>query len=149
MYLCHPYFVRCYILSIRMLKRGFTLVELITVMAMIGFIATITLTGLNSSRQKSRDTVRTGDMQTLSRAVESYFSEHFEFPDSLDDLTSYFTGGVLPSDPSPDRSYRYQKITTPSRGYCLGAMMEREEAQNAITCGLESVTGINYQVVGP
>ncbi|MFA6050812.1 MAG: type II secretion system protein [Candidatus Paceibacterota bacterium] len=129
-------------------RNGFTLVELIVVLAMIGFLASITLTGLNNSRQRSRDTIRAGDLKSLSQAAETYFSEEFVFPDSLSELAKYYSDNVLPTDPSPDRSYMYEKGLN-SKTYCLGAMMETEEQQNTVVCGLEVNGGINYQVQGP
>jgi len=128
--------------------KGFTLVELIVVLAMIGFLASITLTGLNSSRERSRDTIRAGDLKSLSQAAEVYFSEEFVFPDSLSELAKYYSDNVLPTDPSPDRSYVYQKEMN-SNHYCFGAMMETEEQQNTVVCGLELLDGVNYQVQGP
>jgi len=144
------------------MRRGFTLVEVMIVISMIAVIASFSFISLNKSREKARDAVRAGDLTTYAKAAEVYFSEHFYFPANEDDktiptvLAEYYTaagGGQAARDPSPDRHYYYMK-TVPAnirepKGYCLGAMMENDVDQNNVTCGLEDIEGVNYQVKGP
>lgn len=126
------------------LKRGFTLVELVTVIGMIGLIATYSLTRLNHSRERARDVVRAGDVRNLSKAVETYFSTEFVFPDDLSQVSDIFAEG-LPRDPRTGEDYLYVKSVS-SKGYCLGAVMETTTEQNDVDCG---ATGANYQLQGP
>ncbi len=134
-------------------KKGYTLVELLVVMAMIGILSSVIMVGLGSSREKARDAIRAGDLKSLSQAVETYFSENFEFPaalddgneESVDDLKQYYSDRIIPHDPNPESHYQYAVLTNP-KGYCLGALMEQESSGNDVDCGL---TGVNYQIKGP
>jgi prepilin-type N-terminal cleavage/methylation domain-containing protein len=54
-------------------KKGFTLIELLVAIAIIGILATIVLTVLNSTRKKARDAVRWSDMNQISKAMLLYY----------------------------------------------------------------------------
>ena len=50
-------------------KRGFTIIELLVVITIIGLLATVVLAGLTSARQKGRDARRMGDLKQMSNAI--------------------------------------------------------------------------------
>ncbi len=135
---------------------GYTLIELLVVMAMIGILSTVVLASLNGSRERARDVIRAGDLKSLSQSLETYFSENFVFPEALDDgnaesgddLKQYYSNRIIPRDNYQDRAYDYIATENPT-GYCLGAKMEQETAENDVECGLGEVPGVNYQLQGP
>lgn len=55
-------------------KKGFTIIELIVVIAIIGFIAGIVIASLKSVREKSNNTVRNDNMLQLNNAVSLYLT---------------------------------------------------------------------------
>jgi len=73
---------------------GFTLLEMLVVLAIIGIFATIMIMVINPARQlaKARDTQRKSDLFLILSAVYQYSSEHSgELPDTDGDpLTSNF-----------------------------------------------------------
>ena len=61
--------------------RGFTLVEIIVVVAVLGIIAGIVLVNLSTAAGKSRDGDRQADLRTLQVAVELYKQRNGRYPD--------------------------------------------------------------------
>lgn len=59
---------------------GFTLVELIVVIATIGILATITVIGLTRYQADTRDARRTSSVGVISEALEKYYDQNGEYP---------------------------------------------------------------------
>jgi prepilin-type N-terminal cleavage/methylation domain-containing protein len=128
-------------------KSGFTLVELLTVIAIIGILATVVTVGLGSSKAKGRDAIRMGDIASLSKAAELYFAEHsYQFPDTIDDLNEYFEGGQVPRDPKDGLPYVYTKIDSPKRGFCFGSYTEVID-NSRVECS--ELIDLPYSIKGP
>lgn len=56
--------------------KGFTLIEVIIVVAIIGVLAAVVILNLNSAQAKSRDSRRISDMNTVSKAFQMYFEKN-------------------------------------------------------------------------
>jgi len=92
-------------------EEGFTLVELMVVIVIIGLLATVVLINVLPSQDKAMQTKARADIATLEQAMEMYRLDNFSYPADLNDLvqppaggdaTRYRTGGYikkLPSDP--------------------------------------------------
>ena len=57
-------------------RSGFTVIELLVVVAIIGLLSSITLATLNTARAKGRDAKRAQDFEQLNRALALYASDH-------------------------------------------------------------------------
>lgn len=64
------------------IKKGFTLVELLIVIALLGTIALIVISAINPIEQsnRARDTHYKADGSQLISAIDRYFASHSEFP---------------------------------------------------------------------
>ncbi len=74
---------------------GFTLIELMVVVAIIGLLSSIVLVSLSTARSKGRDARRFADTQSIQQAVELYFAYSQVYPNC-----ARTTGGAFPGDPS-------------------------------------------------
>lgn len=61
---------------------GFTLMELMIVMMIIGILVTIVAGSFMQTKVKSRDAQRKNDITQLQRSLEAYLNDHGEYPDS-------------------------------------------------------------------
>ncbi|TAL15071.1 prepilin-type N-terminal cleavage/methylation domain-containing protein [Patescibacteria group bacterium] len=64
----------------RRIPRGFTIVELLVVVAVIGILATITLIGFNRYQADSRDSQRSSEATVIAEALEKYYDKNGEYP---------------------------------------------------------------------
>jgi type II secretion system protein G len=65
------------------MKKGFTLVEMIVVIAIIGVLTAIVVTGLVGSKAKARDGQRASDLSQISLALEQYFDRCDQYPATI------------------------------------------------------------------
>jgi len=129
----------------RKLQAGFTLIELIVVMAIMGLLIAVTASSFQTSRIKGKDAKRKSDLKQMQNALEAYMNDHGKYPASTGGVItacggtgtnvcnygSAFTdenGTVymaqIPADPSsPTVRYTYL-VSTDQRQYQLFAYLE-------------------------
>lgn len=66
-------------------QQGFTIVELLIVIVVIGILAGLVITTYNGIQQKARNTERTTDLKTFQSQLEAYYASNGSYPgtDSL------------------------------------------------------------------
>ena len=78
---------------------GFTLVELMIVMAIIGILAVIAVPSYVTAVKHSREAVLKEDLFVLRGAIDSYTMDKQKAPQALDDLVQEGYIKVIPDDP--------------------------------------------------
>lgn len=69
------------------MQRGFTLVELLVVVAILGILATVAVTSVTGHIEKTNITAAKTSVRAIDDAIEVYSSSHHgKTPDSLKDL---------------------------------------------------------------
>jgi general secretion pathway protein G len=80
-------------------EQGFTLLELLVVMTIIGILAAIAIPALRDSPQRAREAALRGDLFTLRSTIDQYHGDKGYYPP---DLATLVTDGYLrqiPIDP--------------------------------------------------
>ena len=78
---------------------GFTLVELMIVMAIIGVLATLAIPSYITAIKHAREAVLKEDLHVMRAAIDSYTMDKQKAPQSLDDLVTDGYLKVIPEDP--------------------------------------------------
>jgi prepilin-type N-terminal cleavage/methylation domain-containing protein len=86
-------------------KKGFTLVELLIVIAIISILTIVTVGQFQTARARARDAQRKGDLSNMTKALEMYYADLGVFPDATDINLLLETGGEF-----KDGDYTYMKV---------------------------------------
>ncbi|MBM4152000.1 MAG: prepilin-type N-terminal cleavage/methylation domain-containing protein [Kiritimatiellaceae bacterium] len=74
------------------MKKGFTLIEIMLVIVIIGIIVGIAVPQISGKLGKSVDTAALASLKAVESAIHSYQMDHLRLPDSLNDLTTQKDG---------------------------------------------------------
>jgi general secretion pathway protein G len=86
----------------RQQSAGFTLIELMIVMMIIGILAVIAIPRFKSSIQRAKEAVLKEDLHTMRDAIDSYTMDKQKAPQALDDLVQNGYLREIPKDPMTD-----------------------------------------------
>ncbi|PIY72259.1 hypothetical protein COY87_01960 [Candidatus Roizmanbacteria bacterium CG_4_10_14_0_8_um_filter_33_9] len=114
---------------------GFTLLEMLVVLGIIGVIMTIITSSFSTAQKKARDTKRKTDINTIQKAVEQYYSVcGYKYPTPINtpDIGSVYCEDpstvimtLAPKDPKTDDPYVY---TAPDDGVSYSLCIPTREA---------------------
>ena len=133
--------------------KGFTIIELLVAIAVIGILVTITVVSYSGIQQRARDSERGSDITQLKIAIEKYHAEKSSFPDvcsggndtdcSVSSLAAALGPylNTIPHDPRNDADsatdYRYIRGALETDSYALLVSYEAKDVcktgQNIIT----------------
>lgn len=85
---------------------GFTLTELLVVVAIISILASIALPNFQNAQSRAKVTRTRADMRTIEVALETYHIDHNTYPPWTQNL-------VVGSDDRHPNQIRYYRLTTP------------------------------------
>lgn len=136
-------------------RNGFTLVELLVVISILGVLVSVALAAFRSSQVKGRDAQRKSDLKQMSSALELYYSDYGQYPTSGSNKiaacpsttatvcpwgTGEFTDGrtiyfkTLPLDPVSTSSYYYRIVDAGiNQKFQLFAHLENSQDPNCLS----------------
>jgi prepilin-type N-terminal cleavage/methylation domain-containing protein len=119
--------------------KGFTLIEMLVVVAVIGLLASLILVGLSDFRTRGRDTRRIADIKEVQNGLEVYYMKNGAYPtgtgwsvleDEEDGLPAVGINQI-PNDPTaPSRTYYYG--SEDGQHYVIGVEIEDPDSNTAL-----------------
>lgn len=140
-------------------ESGFTLLELLIVLVIIGILAVLIIPNLVSGPARARDSQRKSDMRNVKTALETYFNDNNQYPAGSG--TAGYIGlsstlipnyiKVLPVDPKAGTQsapiYQYNATCSGSPSVCTSYMLqttlENTSDPQAGAGGTYTVTSVN------
>lgn len=91
-------------------RGGFTLLELMVVMALIVVLAAIAMAGYRNAVSMAQEAVLAEDLYRMRDAIDQYYADKNEYPGSLQDLVSNGYLRAIPADPMTRSADTWQEI---------------------------------------
>jgi len=122
-------------------RKGFTLIEILIVVAIIAILASVVLVGLAPTQQAGRDARRVSDLSEVQNGLELYYNHFGLYPGTVTGAAGSPSSSGWPgfattlvnsnvgvssvsSDPSNGRQYTYWYASAANVSYVLGAALE-------------------------
>ena len=91
-------------------ESGFTLVELIIVIALIGILATLVIPNMRETPLRAKSAVLKADLHTMRDVIDQYFADRGEYPEDLEALVQHGYMRMIPKDPITNAVSTWQLI---------------------------------------
>lgn len=133
----HSHGIRRFVFGRTVGARGFTIIELLVVVAIIGLMTALGFALFSEARAKGRDAKREKDVKTLQDALSIYVTNANTYPTT--DASGLFLTGTdavstaliaagsiqaMPTDPQNTGNFRYQYASTDGFTYTLTYYLE-------------------------
>ena len=100
-------------------QKGFTIVELLIVIVVIGILAALVLNTFSGAQKRARDTERVGDVNALATQLEVYYNDKGAYPQwtQINDATkakTAFPGLDVGAMNAPSNNVNFDLVSTAS-----------------------------------
>lgn len=83
--------------------RGFTMIELIVVMAVIGLLLSLAVPRYLDSLERGKEKVLVHNLAQMREAIDRYYGDRGSYPDRLEDLVTYRYLRAVPVNPYTEK----------------------------------------------
>jgi general secretion pathway protein G len=80
-------------------SRGFTLIELVVVVSIIGILAAVALINVRGAQRKTAETILKADLHGMRKTIDNFYADRQRYPTSLQELVETGYLRAIPPDP--------------------------------------------------
>jgi general secretion pathway protein G len=102
------------------LQRGFTLIELIVVMAIIALLVSIAAPRYVASVDRARETTLRSSLAVMREAIDRFAADRGRYPDNLEELVRTRYLRQMPEDPLTGRRDSWLEVLPPPDSVLAG-----------------------------
>lgn len=131
-----------------MKKNGFTLLELLVVIGIIGILVALATVSYSATQRSARDSKRKQDLVAIQNSLEQYYSQaSYVYPTGSCTVAVNQMSSAWPVDPLTAANYSGVSGCTATT-YCICALMEKNTAGNSSSaaCSYSTATTTYYCV---
>ncbi|HEU4522125.1 MAG TPA: prepilin-type N-terminal cleavage/methylation domain-containing protein, partial [Thermoanaerobaculia bacterium] len=93
-------------------QRGFTLIELIIVVTIVGILAGIAMVQVRNMQRKAREAALVSNLHELRKALDNFYADKQRYPSNLEELVPNYIRRV-PPDPITQQTDWEEIVETP------------------------------------
>jgi general secretion pathway protein G len=128
-------------------QKGFTLIELIVVVTIIGLLAGIAVANVKFAQRKAREAALMDNLSTMRKAIDNFYADKQRYPTDLNELVPNYMRKI-PKDPITEQADWEIVMDDPLAGGMgeEGEPMSAETDPNAVS--QPGVTDVKSVAVG-
>ena len=117
-------------------SHGFTIMELLIVIVVVGILASIVFSSLQSVHRQARDAERRADIDSLQAKLEAYYYQNGRYPVSIEsvELPGLDFESLIDPDGNLIISSNSESTNLPASGYSQARPEGSQYAYSAYTC---------------